>query len=146
MSSVMKQCISCSIPAKNIYSQLLDEQLQFFQHYDGRIHALGKGTKIRKDFYTKTNHKAVPGTMQISGLQENRLFELTTRYQNNEIVQRFVIDEENGVTSLCYEEENIFADRAKSLNFSLVSLVYRFAFKRQAKKRLRYLCAQAEAI
>lgn len=139
MSQALKYEKKIATKPSDIFHTLMDEQLKYFQFYDSHMKDLKEGSKIKKPFYTKTTKEKVNGTVEVTKIIENELFQMKMAYSKGEIIQTYALKEEDGNTKISYTEENTFDKKRDTANFSLVSIPYRFLFKRQVKKRVKYL-------
>lgn len=128
-----------SVKANVLYKQIVDEELAFFQFYDASIQNLHQGLTIKRDFYTKLHHEAVPGKMKITKMKENACFETRISYQAGSLVQTYYMEASGDQTYLTYEEDNSFTTKRFLRNYQFTSLFYKLIFNHQAKKRFRYL-------
>lgn len=143
MATTLSYDYSTSHALKDVYDQVIKDQLQYFQYYNKKITSLEKGTRIKKDFYTKTTKEKVRGSLTITKLIPQEVFEMTVRYCEGTIVQRYTFfAQEENQTLITYSEENTFKNTRKTLNFNIISFPYRFLFKRQMKKRMQYIDSQ----
>lgn len=134
-----------SAPAADIHRIICRSQLQYFQSYSKKIESLYPGLKISRDFYTKMNQAKVPGTSRLSALEEGKIA-LEHRYGGSSIHSCWLIEPAGEQTRLTYSETNIFEDALKERNFRLVSLFYRFAFRKQTRKRMDWIAGECEAL
>ncbi|MEG0275412.1 MAG: hypothetical protein RR630_00140 [Coprobacillus sp.] len=124
---------------KSVYEVIEKEQLKFFQQYKTNIEKLEKGLSIEKKLYTKTGQKPVKVKMKISEIIKNEKIGLSTLYNEGSILQTYDLSMEDGITTVVYSEDNQFEKKHYILNYKIVSLFYRFFYKRKIKKRMEYI-------
>lgn len=122
-----------------VFQFVLQEQLKFFQTYDHSIKELSKDTVIEKEMFTKTSKKAVLVNMKVNELLENQKIEIVTMYQGGYIVTTYEFIQENDGCIISYSEDNYFNKTQNELNFNIVSLFYRWIYKKNMKKRMLYI-------
>ncbi|MDD8049043.1 MAG: DUF3284 domain-containing protein [Thomasclavelia sp.] len=129
--------LECKI--EDVFQTVINQQLKYFQFYDSKVKELEVGLKIKKSFYTKTTRENIEGSIKVTKLEKNQLLELKCFYGKNIIIQTFSFEENDGYTLVTYQEQNIFNKKRESLNFSLITIVYRFMFKHKMKKRMNFI-------
>ncbi|WP_296884442.1 DUF3284 domain-containing protein [Thomasclavelia sp.] len=126
-------------PVNQVYNLIEEEQLKFFQHYDSKIETFVKGIKIKKQMLTKTAKKSVDVTMCVKDVVKNKKIEVVTIYQQGDIVTTYEFKEINDGTQVIYFEDNHFKKGMNELNFNIMSILYRWFYKRNVKKRMQYI-------
>lgn len=129
-------------PISEVYNIILNEQLKFFQQYDSSIKKLEKGQKIKKDMNTKTSQKLVKVKMIVNELIENKKIEVVTKYHQGDIVTTYEFVNDGKETEVLYREDNHFHKNMHQLNFQIVGFLYQWIYKKQIKKRMKYIDAQ----
>lgn len=128
----------------DVFKTVLREQLKFFRFYDKTVHSLHEGLKIKKYFYTKTTKEKVKGTITITKIIPNQQFQICSQYGQNKIIQTFEFIFDGQQTLVKYQEQNMFDKAGHRINFNLVSIIYRFFFKRQIRKRILFIEKQTQ--
>lgn len=126
-------------PVSEVYNIIMNEQLKFYQQYDSSIKELQKGQKIKKEMNTKTSQKPVKVKMIVNELIENKKIEVVTKYQQGDIVTTYEFMKDEKETEVVYREDNHFHKSTHELNFQIVGFLYHWIYKRQMKKRMKYI-------
>lgn len=122
-----------------VFDTIISEQLKFFKQYKPEISLLTKGLSIEKELTTKTSNKPVKVKLKINEIIKDEKFELSTIYSEGEILQTYSLSYNDGKTTVCYSEKNMFEKKSYVFNFKVISLFYKFFYNRNIKKRMRYL-------
>lgn len=126
--------------SQRFYDILIQEQLRFFASVDANIQTLEQGTTISRKLQTKMQRLPADGTMTITKIENNHLFQLTTTYAAGEIVQTYELVAGKGdTTDVIYSEKNTFDKTRNQYSFMFIGLCYKFFYNRGIKQRMQYL-------
>ncbi len=130
---VMKYSKTINADPRIVNKVIQEQNLAYFQNYDSKVEKLKTGLKVRRTFQTKTNRENIPGYSKLTHLDESCI-ELKHCSADSEIVNTYQIEPSENGTKLTYCEANTFKNASREINFSLVSIVYRFFFNRHMKQ------------
>ena len=123
-----------------VYQSLMTEQYKWFKGQQESLTQLEVGTQISRLYQTKTQKVGVPGTVTITQLIDQELFQMETAYGAGTILQTYELTEKaEGKTTVSYSEKNSFTELRHQYSFILVGLIYKLAYNRGIKKRMQYI-------
>lgn len=138
-SNVLQYKYSMKYSMNDVFKTIYKEQLKYFQGFDSKIKSLKKGTYIKRNFITKLQANSVKGLVKITDIQLNKRFEMSMEYSGGRIIQAYDLRKDGHFTELSYKEINEFNSKRNALNYSLVTIFYKFIFNRTCKKRMKYI-------
>lgn len=124
----------------DIYNILKKEQLKYFQSKDSEIQILTVGSKINQFFQTKTQNLPVRGSIEVTKMNDNKLFQLQSSYSKGSIIQTYELKNiKKNLTEVKYSEQNTFKQSRNQLGFMFFSIIYKLIYNYKIRNRLRYI-------
>lgn len=139
----MKYKKEVNVPIDNFFEKIIEVQKKYFSNIDSSIKKIEVGTCTNTNLKTKLN-MVVPAKLEILKVNYPYEYEQRTLYGDNDVIyQSFLLESvDESHTLVTYSEDSTFNKKNAEYSYKITSIIYKFIFNRQVKKRIEHIVSQ----